>query len=102
MTTPTTTVLAPPCVHPTVGNNGSRRGSNDATWAGLYPTDRERCLAYASRMRAEYLEMPGLSRTPEQAARLWQVERELAAGMLATLTLAGFLRETPAHRFVRA
>jgi hypothetical protein len=66
------------------------------------PSARERCLACEARIRSEYDEMPGLSLTPAQAARLWQVEREMAASVLSNLTLEGFLRETSAHRFVRA
>jgi hypothetical protein len=53
-------------------------------------------------VRNEYFEMPGLSLTTLQASRLWQLEHELAAGVLANLALEGFLKETSAHRFVRA
>jgi hypothetical protein len=40
---------------------------------------------------AEYREMPGLSVTVEQAARLWQADRRLCLEVLEELTTAGFL-----------
>jgi len=40
---------------------------------------------------AEYREMPGLSVTVEQAARLWQADRQLCLDVLEELTRAGFL-----------
>ncbi len=64
--------------------------------------NRDRCLQYTERVRSEYLEMPGLSLTLAQAARLWQLDGELATGVLASLTLTGLLRETVTHRFIRA
>jgi hypothetical protein len=42
-------------------------------------------------IRAEYREMPGLSVTLEQAARLWNVERRACLDALETLTREGFL-----------
>ena len=43
------------------------------------------------RVRAEYLEMPGLSLTTDQAARLWAVDRSLACLLLERLVTSGFL-----------
>ena len=56
----------------------------------------------ANRIRADYREMPGLALTIDQAARLWQMERELAGTVLRQLIREGFLREALDHRFVRA
>lgn len=46
----------------------------------------------ASLIRAEYLEMPGLSVTLAQAARLWHVDRRSCLDVLDALTREGFLR----------
>ena len=46
----------------------------------------------ASLIRAEYLEMPGLSVTLAQAARLWHVDRRSCLEVLDGLTREGFLR----------
>jgi hypothetical protein len=46
--------------------------------------------------------MPGLSLTIEQAARLWRLERPLAAAVLEHLTCEGFLRKTASDTYVRA
>ena len=43
------------------------------------------------RMKGEYRELPGLSLTLEQAARLWSVDRTTAAALLGVLVNAGFL-----------
>ena len=44
-----------------------------------------------ARMRADYLELPGLRLTAAQAARLWLVGRDLAVDVLDELIAAGFL-----------
>ena len=44
-----------------------------------------------SLIRAEYLEMPGLSVTLAQAARLWHVDRRRCLDVLEALTKDGFL-----------
>ena len=45
-----------------------------------------------TRIRSEFLEMPGLRLTSAQAARLWAVDRRTSDWILAGLTTAGFLR----------
>jgi len=45
-----------------------------------------------TRIRGEFLEMPGLRLTPAQAARLWAVDRRTSDWILDGLTTAGFLR----------
>jgi hypothetical protein len=44
-----------------------------------------------ARMRADYLELPGLRLTADQAARLWSVDRDVAIDVLDELIAAGFL-----------
>ena len=44
-----------------------------------------------SRIRSEFLEMPGLKLTVRQAARLWGLERATSERLLARLAEAGFL-----------
>lgn len=45
-----------------------------------------------TRIRGEFLEMPGLRLTSAQAARLWSVDRRTSNWILDGLTTAGFLR----------
>jgi DNA-binding IclR family transcriptional regulator len=49
---------------------------------------------------AEYREMPGLSLTPPQAARLWGVETADANRILQQLASAGFLTRTSTGSYV--
>ncbi len=52
------------------------------------------------RIRAEYLEMPGLKLTPAQAQRLWALDREACETLLTGLVAAGFLARTLDGAFV--
>jgi hypothetical protein len=54
------------------------------------------------RVRAEYLEMPGLSLTDRQAQRLWRLEAEACHRLLSVLVKSGFLRQTSDGGYVRA
>ena len=54
------------------------------------------------RVRNEYLEMPGLSLTPSQAQRLWQLARTDCEALLVSLVQCGFLARTATGSFVRA
>jgi hypothetical protein len=54
----------------------------------------------ARRVRAEFLEMPGLCLTLEQAQRLWNVDRRTCEALLTSLTDARFLRRTDRGLFV--
>jgi len=54
-----------------------------------------------SRARGEYLEMPGLSLTLEQAQRLWALDRGTCSGVLSNLVRAGFLRRRSNGSYVR-
>lgn len=53
------------------------------------------------RIRAEYLEMPGLSLTEEQACRFWGLDRRACATLLDELVAERFLRRTRDGAFVR-
>ena len=44
------------------------------------------------RVRAEYVEMPGLSLTARQAARLWGLDARRSDHVLSILVDSGFLR----------
>jgi hypothetical protein len=62
----------------------------------------EQMQTVVTRVRAEYSEMPGLSLTPAQAARLLGLERAVAADVLGGLLQSGFLACTKDGRFVHA
>ena len=53
------------------------------------------------RIQGEYLEMPGLRLTTAQAQRLWGLERDVCAALLAALVDAKFLCRTRDGAFVR-
>ena len=54
----------------------------------------------AQRVRAEYLEMPGLNLTRDQAKCLWAVDGALCDRLLAYLVDIGFLERTPKATYV--
>jgi hypothetical protein len=54
------------------------------------------------RIRAEFLEMPGLKLTPSQACRLWALHDGHCTGVLDALTDDGFLKRTSDGSYVRA
>jgi hypothetical protein len=54
------------------------------------------------RVRSEFLEMPGLRLTLDQAQRLWQLRRGECERLLDALVHSGFLARTTAGAFVRA
>ena len=53
------------------------------------------------RIRAEYLEMPGLTLTLWQAMRLWNLDARVCLGVLDVLVQSGFLTETRHGAFRR-
>jgi DNA-binding IclR family transcriptional regulator len=55
--------------------------------------------ALAQRARAEFREMPGMSLTTAQAARLWQLSPDTAEVLLTELVQAGFLVRKDGQRF---
>jgi hypothetical protein len=56
--------------------------------------------ALATRIRAEYREMPGLNLSFKQACRLWQVQPADCERVLDALLREGFLGQTLAGNFV--
>jgi hypothetical protein len=55
-----------------------------------------------ARVRGEYVEMPGLRVTLEQACRLWQVDVSTCETLLEHLVRAGFLRKTDSGFYIAA
>lgn len=53
------------------------------------------------RVRNEFLEMPGLSLTPDQASRLWGVDGQTCRQMIDDLVATAFLRWTRRGQLVR-
>ena len=53
------------------------------------------------RIRGEFLEMPGLRLTPEQARRLWRLDETSCDAVLGALVDAHFLARTRDGAFVR-
>ena len=47
---------------------------------------------WVQRIRAEYLEMPGLSLTKSQMLRLWRMDASLCDAVVDALVESGFLR----------
>ena len=58
--------------------------------------------AAVAQARAYYIEMPGLTLTLPQAARLWALDPTLCREVLATLVDARFLVRTRDASFARA
>jgi hypothetical protein len=54
------------------------------------------------RVRGEFIEMPGLKLTPEQAQRLWGLDRGIVGRVLGTLVRDGFLVLSPDGAYKRA
>ena len=54
------------------------------------------------RVKAEYLEMPGLKLTFAQAVRLWDLDARTCRAVLAALVDAHFLVQTRNESFLRA
>ena len=53
------------------------------------------------RIQGEFLEMPGLRLTPEQARRLWRLDETSCDAVLGALVDARFLAKTRDGAFVR-
>jgi hypothetical protein len=53
------------------------------------------------RISGEYLEMPGLRLTTEQAQRLWGLDRQSCCDLLGELVASRFLVRTADGRYVR-
>jgi hypothetical protein len=53
------------------------------------------------RVRAEFVEQPGLRLTEAQAARLWHLDCPTCTRVLSALTDNAFLRRSPDGRYIR-
>lgn len=53
-------------------------------------------------VRGEYLEMPGLRLTRQQARRLWALDADTCDAVLSTLEGSGFLRRTREGKYMLA
>jgi len=52
------------------------------------------------RIEAEYREMPGLQLTARQMQRLWGLDGQMCAEIVAALVAVGVIRETSEHGYV--
>jgi Fic family protein len=68
--------------------------------AGLTSVD-ENFEQVAQRVRSEYLEMPGLNLTKDQARCLWGIDAPTCDRLLAHLVETGFLVRTSHATYVR-
>ena len=66
----------------------------------LYRTSKEDCLL--RRVRGEYREMPGMRLTLDQAAKLWDLDRQTCLGLLDTLVASHFLAVDDSGRYRKA
>ena len=57
--------------------------------------------AVLRRVRAEFVEMPGLRLTPAQAMRLWGLDGDLCRAVIDALIDSSFLRWTPSGAVTR-
>jgi hypothetical protein len=53
------------------------------------------------RVRAEFVEQPGLRLTEAQAARLWHLDQHTCSRVLDALTDGAFLRRNADGRYIR-
>jgi hypothetical protein len=72
---------------------------HEAPRTPLRTVELDRLLAI---VRGEYLEMPGLRLTRQQAQRLWSLDADTCETLLTTLEAAQFLRRTRDGDYVLA
>ena len=58
--------------------------------------------ALVTRVRAEFLEMPGLRLTVKQATRLWGMDDSVCQTVVDSLVRSSFLRRAEGGTFLRA
>lgn len=68
----------------------------------VYVFHRSPISQLETRIRGEYREMPGLRLKPEQAMRLWSLDRPTCERALDDLVREGFLRRDATGRYARA
>jgi hypothetical protein len=64
------------------------------------PADHSTVQDWLNLIKAEYLEMPGLSLTKPQVRRLWHLESQMCDALLDTLVAAEFLEKTRHKTYV--
>jgi hypothetical protein len=74
---------------------GSTDGGNGSMLEG------HRMQEVVRRVRGEFLEMPGLRLTPQQARRLWRLDEAACEKVLGALVKDRFLARTRDGAFVR-
>jgi hypothetical protein len=58
-------------------------------------------MEWVNRVRAEYMEMPGLALTAQQMRRLWVLDASLCDAVVSSLVASGFLWLRPDKRYAR-
>jgi hypothetical protein len=61
----------------------------------------ESVAEWVDRVRAEYLEMPGLSLTKWQMRRLWVIDADTCDAVVSALVASGFLRQSVHQTYTR-
>jgi hypothetical protein len=68
----------------------------------MHRTNNATDVDWAQLVRAEYLEVPGLNLTRDQAQRLWGLDRAVCEQLLAALVESRFLKRTRDNRYLLA
>jgi hypothetical protein len=68
----------------------------------MHSNDNTATVDWTQLVRGEFLEVPGLDLTREQAQRLWGLDRIACDQLLAALVESRFLRRTRDNRYLLA
>jgi DNA-binding IclR family transcriptional regulator len=68
----------------------------------MHSNDNTATVDWTQLVRGEFLEVPGLDLTREQAQRLWGLDRAACDQLLAALVESRFLRRTRDNRYLLA
>jgi hypothetical protein len=68
----------------------------------MAPQPRSEQPPVVTRIRGEFIEMPGLCLTFKQAQRLWALDGDTCANVLEGLLTEGFLRRTSTGVYLRS
>ena len=86
--------------HSVAGTAGAAAGKLDPATSSAPPA----ALSFddlVERIRAEFIEQPGLRLTEDQGCRLWQLDRPTLQRVLTALTSASFLSRSAEGRYSR-
>jgi hypothetical protein len=79
-----------------------RRGFNAAATSRRPVVAQEQVRSeWLKRIRAEYVELPGLALTEPQFRRLWGLDSATSRAMIDELVRSGFLKQSAKHGYVR-